>query len=76
VIWHLDGVAGAMSRGTASHSHISHLPAIGLDRVPDPKPAPKGPVERGAGVFVGFFFLVLKTTFWPPPAHRPSQNGR
>jgi hypothetical protein len=50
------------------HTAFAHLaPTIGLGRVPDLKPAPKGPVERVAGVFVGCGVCGVKNHFLATP---------
>jgi hypothetical protein len=56
-------------RPTTSTTFAHLAPTIGLGRVPDPKPAPKGPVERGACVFVGCGVCGVKNHFLttPPP---------
>jgi hypothetical protein len=54
-----------LPRQLAAFAHLA--PTIGLGRVPDLKPAPKGPVERGAGVFVGCGVCGVKNHFLVTP---------
>jgi hypothetical protein len=58
--------------GFRVHSYVAACtanlaPTIGLGRVPDLKPAPKGPVERVAGVFVGCGVCGVKNHFLATP---------
>ena len=63
----LRAAARSPPRPTTSTAFAHLAPTIGLGRVPDLKPAPKGPVERVAGVFVGCGVCGVKNHFLATP---------